>query len=176
MHVTKIAILTVIVLLCAASFMVPIKADSNNEGSLNSGYAVTSNYHGKDVPIGADVTVTAKTTDSKTDFVLFIWKDPAGHIIWQEETKVTWDGTYFGGKKVYSAQSVHKPETIGDWGVQAKFYDETRNKRGDIVDTRLATRATSFNVIPELPLIGTAGASAAMIFGLALFKIKRKPS
>ena len=39
---------------------------------------------------------------------------------------------------------------------------------------KVARRATSFNVIPEIPIIGTAGASIAMIAGFT-YKMKRKP-
>ncbi|MCJ7762138.1 hypothetical protein MUP38_01630 [Candidatus Bathyarchaeota archaeon] len=38
----------------------------------------------------------------------------------------------------------------------------------------VARKATSFFVVPETPLIGTAGASIAMFAGLAV-KMKRKP-
>jgi len=38
----------------------------------------------------------------------------------------------------------------------------------------VARKATSFFVVPEIPLIGTAGASIAMFAGLAA-KMKRKP-
>ena len=171
---TKAAILIGIVLLISSNLVMLANATSYNEGSLTSGYAVTSNYHGLNVPIGAEVVVTASTTNNRVDFVLFIWKDPAGHTVWQEAVKVTWDGTFFNSEKVYSAQSTHKPEIVGDWGVQAKFFDEFNFCHFDF-DIRLATRATSFNVVPELPLIGTAGASVAMVLGLALFKAKRKP-
>ena len=89
-------------------------ATSNNEGSLNSGYAVTSNYHGLNVPIGADVVVTAMSTSHLVDKVRFIWKDPAGHVIWDETINVFHNGTTYYDKLVYYAISAHKPEIVGD--------------------------------------------------------------
>jgi hypothetical protein len=163
----------VMILSLTQGILLTVKADSDNEGSLSSGYAVTSNYHGVNAPIGANVIVTAKTTDSKAAYVQFIWKDPAGHIIWQENVTLSRNGETYKGKAVYSAQSTHQPTIIGDWGVQAKFFTSNHNQCGYIVDTRLATRATSFNVVPELPIIGTAGAAVAMVFGLMLFKRKQ---
>ena len=173
MNKTKAAILIGVILLISSNLVMLANA-SNNEGSLNSGYAVTSNYHGLNVPMGANVVVTAMSTNHHVDYVLFIWKDPAGHIVWTEPINVFHNGTTYNDKLVYYAISTHKPEIVGDWGVQAKFYDEYNFCHFDF-DIRLATRATSSNVVPELPLIGTAGASVAMVLGLALFKAKRKP-
>jgi hypothetical protein len=147
---------------------------TNTDGSLESGYGVTSNYHGIPVPSGAEVTVTAMTTDSKVDHVLFIWKNPAEQIVWTDIVYVFTNGTtYTNGKLIYYAESVHKPEALGDWGVQAIFMDLDGIWR---CHSRLivARRATSFNVIPEIPVIGTVGASAAMVAGF-VWKMKRKP-
>jgi hypothetical protein len=171
---TKAAILIGIILLISSNLVMLANATSDGEGSLSSGYAVTNNYHGQNVPFGADVIVTAMSTNSQVDEVRFIWKDPAGQVVWDETINVFHNGTTYNGKLVYYAISTHKPGAIGDWGVQAKFYDEINYCWMDF-DIRLATRATSFNVVPELPLIGTAGASVAMVLGLALFKAKRKP-
>ena len=35
-------------------------------------------------------------------------------------------------------------------------------------------RATSFNTIPDLPVVGTAGAIATMLLGLGMFLYKKK--
>lgn len=142
---------------------------------LESGYAVTSNYDGIDVPSGAEVVVTAMTTDEKVDHVLFVWKNPAGQIIWVDIAKVETDGTTYeeNGEVIYYAYSTHKPEAIGDWGVTAFFVDLDGLFRCEI-KLIVARRATSFNVIPEIPVIGTAGASIAMLLGFT-YKIKRKP-
>lgn len=145
----------------------------NLDGSLESGYGVTSNYHGIDVPAGSPVTVTAMTTDPSVDVVKFIWKNPAGQIVHKEIKKVYANGTTYNDKPVFYATSTFTPEAMGDWGVQAKFLDVHRICRWIWVE-KVARRATSFNVIPEVPLIGTAGASVAMFLGLT-YKLKKKP-
>jgi hypothetical protein len=94
-------------------------------------------------------------------------------VIYTEIKKVSANGTTFAGKLVYYATSTFTPETMGDWGVQAKFLDVHCICRCIWVE-KVARRATSFNVIPEIPIIGTAGAGIAMVAGFT-YKIKRKP-
>jgi len=145
----------------------------NWDGSLESGYAVTSNYHGIDVPSGAEVVVTAMTTDPDVDVVTFVWKNPAEQPVHIETKKVYSNGTTFNGKLVYYANSTFTPNAMGDWGVKATFLDVHHCCIWTWVE-RVARRATSFNVIPEIPVLGTAGASVAMLAGFT-YKLKRKP-
>lgn len=168
----KNLLLAVLVIALASSFVAMVSADNPN-GSLESGYGVTSNYHGIDVPSGVPVTVTAMTTDPSVDVVKFIWKNPAGQIIHTEVKKASANGTTYDDKLVYYASSTFTPTSMGDWGVQAKFLDIHRICRWIWIE-KVARRATSFNVIPEIPIIGTAGAGLAMFAGFT-YKIKRKP-
>lgn len=167
-------LLSVLALLMIGSFIMLAYAH-NWDGSLESGYAVTSNYHGIDVPSGAEVVVTAMTTDAKVDHVIFVWKNPADQVVWVDFEKVYTNGTTYekDGKLIYYANSAHNPEALGDWGVKAIFVDLNGIYRCEM-KLIVARRATSFNVIPEIPVIGTAGASIAMIAGFT-FKMKRKP-
>jgi hypothetical protein len=146
----------------------------DQEGSLPSGYYVTSDWHGVDTPLGTDVHVKAYTTDEGVTQVTFIWRNGAGDEVYGPDvvtTKST-DGEH-DGKTVYVFEApVHAPDSIGDWGVQAIFQGPDGSARANCQNV-IAIRATSFNVIPEIPLIGTAGASIAMIGGLA-FKLRRK--
>lgn len=168
----KSIIFSALTLLLVGSFVMSVYA-INTEGSLSSGYAVTSNYHGKDVPPGTAVVVTAMTTDSRVDKVTFIWKNPADQTVFTETKTVFTNGTYYNGKLIRYAISTHTVNAMGDWGVQAKFLD-VHNFCICTWTTRLATRATSFNVIPEVPILGTAGAAAAMMLGVT-YKLKKKP-
>jgi hypothetical protein len=127
-----------------------------------SDYSVTSNYHGIDTPLNANVVVTATTTDSSIFQVTFLWKDAAENIKFTDVVPIS------GG----SAQSTHQPNSVGDWGVQALFQGPD-GKTKESVDLVVKTRATSFFVIPEFPLLGTAGASIAMVLGL-VYKMKKK--
>lgn len=152
----KSIILSVLALALVFSFVAVAYAPSN--------YSVTSNYHGIDVPAGASVVVTASTTDATVYQVTFLWKNPGGNTVWTDVVPINPDGT---------ATSTHAPDEIGDWGVQALFQSpDGTTKQG--VEEVIAIRATSFNVVPEVPLIGTAGASIAMLAGLT-YKMKRKP-
>ncbi len=174
MNKVKTALLLAVTLLISSSLVMLANATpTHNEGSLNSGFAVTNNYHGKDVPSGTIVTVTAMSTDRDVDYVIFIWKNAAGDIKYQDKVNVFTNGTKHNGKLVSYAVSTHAPDSLGDWGVQAKFYDKNNCHRCSH-DTRLATRATSFNVVPEVPLLGTAGIAVAMVLGLTVFKAKKK--
>jgi hypothetical protein len=163
-------LLSVLVFSLVCSFAATVYAATP---SLASGYAVTSNYQGQDVPPGASVIVTAMTTDHRVDKVIFIWKDPSGHTAWTDTVSVFHNGTTYNGIEIYYAISTHTPSVLGDWGVQAKFINVVGFCWWTF-DCKVACRATSFNVIPEVPIIGTAGASIAMVLGLA-YKMKRKP-
>lgn len=145
------------------------------EESLGSGYAVTSNWHGIDVPPGSNVIVTAMTTDNTVYQVTFLWKNPAGHTVaaWTEVVTVYQDGSTYGSMPISYAQSANSPVDPGDWGVQALFQSPDGTTKQQI-DEVIAIRATSFFVIPEIPIIGTAGAAIAMLLGLGLFATRRK--
>jgi hypothetical protein len=148
--------------------------EEEQEGSLASGYYITSDWHGIDTPLGTDVHVKAYTTDVGVTYATFIWRNAAKDEVYGPDvvnTRST-DGEY-GGKTVYVFEApVHAPDSIGDWGVQVIFQGPTGQTVNSFVD-KIAIRATSFNVIPEIPLLGTVGASIAMIGALG-FKLKRK--
>lgn len=174
MNKVRASILLGILLLVSSNLLILANATpAPNEGSLNSGYAVTNNYHGIDTPLGATVNVTAMTTNWDVNYVTFIWKNAAGVIVYQEDVDVHTNGTRYNGQLVKYASSVHVANSLGDWGVQGKFYDEQGFWFWSC-DDLLATRSTSFNVVPEVPLLGTAGIAAAMVLGLTVYRAKKK--
>jgi len=146
--------------------------------AINSGYTVTTDYHGEDVLPGALVTATASTTDPNVLNVTFVWMFPnetiaiidAEIVVWSNGAKWPDDDT---GSPIYYAQSSFRPTVLGDWGVQAWFNGPGGHLHGPETDI-IAIRATSFNVIPEIPVIGTAGAVTAMLLGLGFFWKKKK--
>ena len=143
------------------------------EQTLSTGYAITSNYHGIEVPPGSSVVVTAMTTDQSVYQVTFLWKDPTGQTADREAVKPLFtNGTMYNGKLIHYAISENIVSTIGDWGVQALFQAPDGTTKQGITEV-VKIRATSFNVIPEVPLIGTAGASIAMLSGLA-YRLRKK--
>jgi hypothetical protein len=125
-------------------------------------YNVTSNYHGVDVAIGQTIVVTATTDNPGSASVVFIWKNAASIEQWRETITVV------SGQ----AQSSGVPNSIGDWGVQALFVDSSGRTIQSVADV-VAIRATSFNVVPEVPLLGTAGIALALVGALGVH-VKRK--
>jgi len=160
--------------------------------ALSSGYAVTTNWHGQEVPFGETVTVWAGTNDTNVEKVLFRWKRPDNSIF--AEVTVSVFGPYLTpnvpggvpkeisdwaqenqGKNIYYANDTQLPDTIGDWGIQAFFIGPDGTTKSHVQDT-IAIRGTSFNVIPDLPIVGTAGALVSMLLGLGMFLKKKKQS
>ena len=108
---------------------------------------------------------------------MFLWRAPSDGLQRNyTDSTPTACGTYDDKgviKTVYCFVDTYEDVgIIGDWGVQALFIG-TGGTVKEQVDDVIAIRATSFNVIPEIPLLGTVGASIAMIGALG-FKLKRK--
>jgi hypothetical protein len=141
--------------------------------SLASGYAVDSNFHGISVPPGSNVVGTAYTTDMDVYQVTFIWKYPNQGIAFGPEVDSTpVAGALYKGNPVNTFSSTHSVSAVGDWGVQALFQSPD-GKTKEEVDFVMSTKATSFFVVPEVPVLGTVGPLAAMLLGLGVY-IKRK--
>lgn len=162
--------------------------------AISAGYAVTTNRHGQDVPLGEDVLAIAGTTDSEVETVEFRWLDPGGEEIWDVTVLVF--GPYTTpsvpngvpqeiedwaqdnhGIDVWYANNTQTPDVLGDWGVQALFHDPTggikslRGRNSDII----AIRATSFNTVAEVPL-GTIAISLSMFGTLSAFILRKRQS
>ncbi|MGD6808975.1 MAG: hypothetical protein ACQCN3_04680 [Candidatus Bathyarchaeia archaeon] len=124
-------------------------------------YTLTNNAGSGGVQLDDPVTVTATTNNGQIDKVRFTWFDPTGTPVFTETKSVS------GSNHV--ATSTFTPNALGDWIVKADFLD----KQGCCCCCSyktLETRTTSFNVVPEVPLIGTAGIAVAMVLGLAFYK------
>lgn len=126
-------------------------------------YQLTSSHPGPFVPLGTTVTVTATTNDPRAYSVWFIWVSPShefssGYVL------------ISGG----SASSSHTLDEEGEWHVKAVFFDSFGCECFRFVYP-VAWRCIKIvvNVIPEIPVVGTAGASIVMVLGLA-YKMKRK--
>lgn len=159
--------------------------------ALNSGYAVTTNYHGVDVLPGTEVTAWAGTTDSEVNEVEFRWLKPDGTLSVDPppivrvyvsfrtpdvpsgvpEEIIDW-AEKNPSINVWYANNTQTPDILGNWTVQVFFYapgGHLRGKESDII----RIRATSFNVIPEAPF-GTIAILLAMFGALSTFTIKKK--
>jgi hypothetical protein len=157
--------------------------------AINSGYGVTTNWHGQDVPLGESVTAWAGTTDDAVEIVEFKWLNHSEDIVWRENVSV--DGPYLtpnvpGGAPqeiidwaesveedtpVWYANNTKIPNSLGNWTVKATFYNVT-HERGK---NHSKFRATSFNVVPEAPF-GTIVILLTMLGALGVFALKRKHS
>jgi len=155
----------------------------------NPGYAITTNYFQQNVPLGASVIATAGTIDLTVYKIEFKWHNATDGLIYDVNVTVSgplttpavppnvpkqviwWAGNNTGIQYLY-AQDAEIPNSPGDWGVQAYFYAPGGNIQGQGSDI-VQIKATSFNVIPEIPILGTAGAAIAMLLGLGLYR-KRK--
>lgn len=145
--------------------------------TLGTGYAITSNYHGKDVPLLAPVAVTAGTLDQLVTQVTFKWHRPDDTVVREITVLVFTNGTsgrWNNGTTaliMYAIDSF-RPDVPGDWGVQAFFQDSGGKNRAGINNV-IKIRATSFNVVPEVPF-GTAVILLSMLGALGAFAIRKK--
>jgi len=154
--------------------------------TLGTGYAITSNYHGVDVLPGTPITITAGTLDPNVVQITFRWhRPPDGNGDVAREVTVPVVASpypppdtpqevidYANSTTIWYAQDTWAPDETGDWGVQAFFRDSTgKDKAG--LESVISIKATSFNIIPEIPL-GTIAATATMILALAFFMVKKK--
>jgi hypothetical protein len=132
-----------------------------------SNYTVTSNFHGYEAPPGTTIIVTASTSDTSVEEVMFRWRDASGTLQWENVVPISRESAV-----MLSAEDSYAPDSIGDWGVQALFIGADGKTKQQVEDV-IAIRATSLNVVPEIPVLGTIGASIAMVAGLT-YEVKRK--
>ena len=150
--------------------------------TLGTGYAVTSNYEGVDVPSGAEVIITALTIDPDVDRVTFRWHAPPdgnGPVAREVTVPVVDSGddyTFSNGTTVdiFAAEDSYIPTILGDWGVQAFFQGADGKTKSGLEDV-VSIKARSFFHVPEIP-VGTIGAVAAMAIAFGLFAIRKKKS
>lgn len=145
--------------------------------ALGTGYAITSNYQGKEVPIGATVTVTAGTLDSRVTQVTFRWHRPDTSVAREVAVTVFTNGTteqWNNGTTALIRYAIdsYTPDVLGDWGVQG-YFQGLGGRTIDGFDMVIQIRATSFNVVPEVPF-GTAVIVLSMFGALGVFAIKKK--
>jgi hypothetical protein len=167
--------LVVLLFLVSLVILVSVNVASAQLNAINSGYAVTTNYHGIVVPPETPVTATAVTTNLDVYEVKFRWLRPNGTVAWLDSVTEHVDKQW-EGKTIRVFNDTQTPDEDGDWGVQAIFYDGNGHGVGPVPEQpeKVAIRATSFNVIPDFPIIGTAGAVIAMLFSLNLFLHKKR--
>jgi len=145
--------------------------------SINSGYAITTDWHGMEVPLGAPVTARAGTTNLNIIRVVFRWLKPDGTEAWppHEVTPHSETDTW-NSQPMLVFISIRNPDEVGDWAVQAIFYDSEGHGEGPLHEeatVKVSIRASSFFAIPEGP-IGTISILLAMFVALGVIVVKRK--
>jgi hypothetical protein len=142
-------------------------------------YCLTSNFEGIDeIPINSNVIATAATNDPRIDKIKFVWINPANQEF-AETVPVTsvLDGAgqnyCYNSQTVRAATSERTLDKEGSWVVRACFIDE-KGFCWFHYDKVIARRCIRLFVIPEIPLMGTLGASASMLAGLFAFKVRKK--
>ena len=175
--IVSVSLLTILLIISTVN---TVQASWN---AINSGQgAVTTNFHGINVPIGETVVATAGTTNNQINEVTFHWVDPYGNWVRNETTALSlgiplqdiptevsdWaednDGT-----PVWCAQDSYDPDSVGDWTVKITLHYIT----GEECEEETKFKATSFFVVDEVPL-GTI-VTLAIPFGfLGFVAIKKK--
>ena len=152
---------------------------SASYNSLTSGYRVTTDRHGEEVPLATPVTAWAGTTNMNVDEVKFRWLRPNGSeyvvVAVTTFTMGTWVDSHGVTHAVREFNNTQTPDVVGDWGVQGIFYGDEGHGRGPIANQTepTAIRARSFFSVPEVA-IGTIAAVLAMFGALGLFAMKKK--
>jgi hypothetical protein len=162
-----------IIVILSAIFITAVGVANAQWSAISSGYAVTTDYHGTDAPLGTVVTAIAGTTNTDVVNVTFLWKCNDVIQFRDENKPVRSNGTTYNGKLIYYANSSYRLDAIGDWGVQALFIGNSGTTKVDYPNV-IKVRATSVNAVPDLPVVGTAGALVTMLFGLGLFLHKKR--
>jgi hypothetical protein len=149
--------------------------------NLASGYAVTTENFPDPVQLGEPVIAWAGTTNAGVDEVKFRWIPPEGSgleafiIIGTQEASVEVPnvGTVYQWTSTYTPM---EPAELGDWGIQALFYEDGAGQGiGPVPEQPSPVRiiARSFHVVPEAAL-GTVALLIAMLGAFGIFRLRSK--
>lgn len=160
----------VILLIVSVLFIANTNVAQAGWNSINSGYAVTTDWHGEEVPIGTTVKATAGTTNDNVYKIEIYWYDQNQALMHISVIYPQW-GTVYGTYCKY-ANATYTPDTVGDWTVQAIFRAPGGHIRGADEDI-VAIRASSFFEVPEVPF-GTIAIVLGMIGALGVSRLRTK--
>jgi hypothetical protein len=135
----------------------------------NYSYTLTANYaNGSNVPAGATMVLTASTDNPNVCSIQFYWLNPSNEPVapFPDTIKKPDDASTF------TATSMKSVDEQGQWNAYAIFLDRFGNECFRIA-LPVQCKEMALHVVPEVPLLGTAGVSIAMILGLVYTK-KRK--
>lgn len=166
---TKILTLLAMVALFACFVSTVAAQDTNSYTLVKTSPAVPDNQ----VPLGSTVVMTAETSNTAVNTVVFNWYAPGNY----PNGPVAFTSTDSDGSDGFtSTYVVNSPGqwtvnctferwyTVGGGQVQKYIYDES---------VLTVTTLTNIFVLPEYPLIGTAGIGVAMLLALLVFRKKQ---
>jgi hypothetical protein len=181
----------VVVLLVITLVIVSLNKAQAQWSAISSGYAVTTDKHGEDVLLGETVTAWAGTNNSEIYQVEFEWKNETEHVVFEENVTdiVSYTTPEYPPDApeeienwatdpanenitIYYANNTQIPNSLGNWTVQVFFYAPDGHIKGQGSDI-IQIRATSLNVVPEVPM-GTIVILLAMFGALGAFTAKKK--
>lgn len=126
----------------------------------------------KSVTIGEQATAIAETDNQRVTHVTFVWVKPFDGIKKVETVPV------YSENGLKKAESVYNPDDLGSWWVFALFEQRYTGsyKCGWLFAMKWVCCACFKvkQVIPDFPVVGTAGAMTAMLAGLGLFLNKKR--
>lgn len=175
-----IALLAVLMLV-----VIPTIVQADPWSAIDSGYAITTNYHGVELDITSPPTnlkakvgvLTEKFVSLGISEVRVDLRDPDGNVVDTDTVTLFSDGTSPKGAAIkWGETDPLAPTTwvVGDYSVKAYFYADA----DDVVEIAhtedlVAMRATTVMVIPEVA-IGTLTILLTMLASLAIFARKKE--
>lgn len=126
----------------------------------------------KSVTVGQEVTAIAETNNNRVTHVTFVWVKPFDGIKKIQTVQV------YSEDNLKKANSTFNPDEPGLWWVFALFEQRyTGSCRCGWLFAMKWVCCSCFKVrqvIPDFPMVGTAGAMTAMFAGLGLFLNKKR--
>jgi len=180
----KLRPMTLFGLLALMAMSTVVQADPWS--AIDSGYAVSTNYHGEETPVPPDPPLMARVGVLLENFALLDYvevhlRDPSDDVV---DIVVVPASAFVPGLSPKGADIMEawsdplEPEEgtwlIGHYSVKAYFYAVEGAAEPELANCEdlEAMRATTVMTIPEVP-IGTLTVLLAMIAGLAIFARKR---
>lgn len=184
----KIGLVAVLAVLTLIATTTIVQADPWS--AVDSGYAVSTNYHGQEIDITSPPTDLFAKVGIRTsvlakfgltlDYVYVELRDPNGDvvdddIVGDQPGELNLSPPYSPkGNEIWYGETDHlAPSTwvIGDYSVKAYFYAPGGKEIAN-TDDLVAMRATTVMVVPEVP-IGTLSILLTMLASLAIFARKK---
>ena len=160
-----------VLLLFASTFIMTARAVPFGYTSIEGSTSVPLNL------VGTPISVLALTDDPSVNKVIVHWDAPNGSTVFGPDTVLTSTtntpvATYPGlVAPIFNfVAPSHSPDVVGHWHVILEFYNAAGLVNTDNEDCFIIGPT---NNVPEVPILGTIGAIAAMVAAF-IYVMKRK--